>query len=419
MGDPLITFPIKNQSDPMTLSTVEDLDAWINQEQAFWNWILPISNSDGSLHPLWADMHNWFSKIRSQIKIYQSTENKDDRNKAVIALNHCLSQVYNTPLTLPSSSPGAQFVASLKTVSPHIAAYTLFGLINKNPLQQISNSYAIKGITLATLFEHGLSSETAEAHQSTLSNAQEKWSTFHQSASHEYKTDKQVTDALKADVEAWRIQQQNLNDDLSTAAKARFNTIEGTIIDKFTTIENIYNEKLGLAAPVTYWEARAKSYLHQAIGYLIAAMIVGGLTGIAVWAEIQALVIPFADAMGADGHQLAHAWRYAFVIASAAFFVWPVRILVRMLLSSLHLRIDAIERTTLAKTYLSLLNRKEALGDNDRKLILEILFRPTSTGVVSDDAAPTSFFQILSRFASGNRKRRTGARPGFKLLPPP
>lgn len=66
---------------------------------------------------------------------------------------------------------------------------------------------------------------------------------------------------------------------------------------------------------------------------------------------------------------------------------WATRILVRLYMSEHHLAIDADERATMALTYLALMERG-AVEEKDRALILAPLFRPSSDGIVKDDAAP-------------------------------
>jgi hypothetical protein len=55
--------------------------------------------------------------------------------------------------------------------------------------------------------------------------------------------------------------------------------------------------------------------------------------------------------------------------------VWVVRILVRLLLSNIHLLTDARERVTMVQTYLALLRRGK-IKDDERMFILQTLFRP-------------------------------------------
>jgi hypothetical protein len=75
---------------------------------------------------------------------------------------------------------------------------------------------------------------------------------------------------------------------------------------------------------------------------------------------------------------------------------------VRIVLSNLHLEIDSGERVVMAKTYLAMVKEKN-ISDEDRKLVLASLFRPTSTGMVKDDAAPATWMDFLSRIVSGGK----------------
>jgi hypothetical protein len=51
----------------------------------------------------------------------------------------------------------------------------------------------------------------------------------------------------------------------------------------------------------------------------------------------------------------------------------------------------------MTQTYLSLLDGRHLPKDEDRKLILQALFRPTSDGLVKDEAIPPSIFEFLTR----------------------
>lgn len=81
--------------------------------------------------------------------------------------------------------------------------------------------------------------------------------------------------------------------------------------------------------------------------------------------------------------------------------VWVLRILVRVLLSELHLRGDAREREVLLDTYVALAEDKDTqLSPADRQIVLTYLFRPAASGIVSDDGAPPSLQEILSRMTT-------------------
>jgi hypothetical protein len=87
----------------------------------------------------------------------------------------------------------------------------------------------------------------------------------------------------------------------------------------------------------------------------------------------------------------------AILIASGLFGVWIVRIFVRLFLSNVHLHTDAKERETMVLTYLALLRRGTLPGVEERLFILDSLFRPSTTGIMKDDAVPLTAVEALSR----------------------
>ena len=68
----------------------------------------------------------------------------------------------------------------------------------------------------------------------------------------------------------------------------------------------------------------------------------------------------------------------------------------RLFLSNVHLHTDAKERVTMVQTYLALLRRGKITKDDER-LILQTLFRPTSTGIMKDDGVPLTALEAISK----------------------
>jgi hypothetical protein len=103
---------------------------------------------------------------------------------------------------------------------------------------------------------------------------------------------------------------------------------------------------------------------------------------------------------GNDGKP--EAWRVAFAGLLGVIGVWAVRLFVRMFLSHSHLATDAAERVTMVKTYLALLEGDKLPSDDDRKLILQALFRPASDGIVKDEGLPHPVLEALTRLGGRN-----------------
>lgn len=399
-------FRVRGLTEPLNFLTVEDLSKWIEAEIAFWSWLQPVMQQDTQLHTLYAEMHSGWSQVRHQIDTYRTKQEENKKVSIASNLDSMLSNLYSDdPKAIPSSTPKGQFIELLRKTSPVVAGHALQAFLQKER-QPISNSNAVRGILQASLFELGVTEQATEAHVSALLAASDKWSGFQVQAQQVHEELAKSSAILKNEMETWRSQQQNTYEQLGVKAQADFDKIATDGRSNFDSIQKTYSEQLGLQAPVKYWEDRALSYLWTSIWFSLASIIMAVAIAGVIWVEVQTLVVPFSDySTEKEMPQFGvHAWRYAFVIATAAFLVWPLRILVRILLSAIHLRIDARERATLAKTYLSLLRSKEGLADADRRLVLEVLFRPSSTGIVKDDAAPASMINLLSRIGSGDRK---------------
>jgi hypothetical protein len=91
-------------------------------------------------------------------------------------------------------------------------------------------------------------------------------------------------------------------------------------------------------------------------------------------------------------------WRVATVIAAALFSVWIIRVLVRLLMSNIHLQTEARQRMTMVKTYLALLRADKMPRPEDTQLMLQALFRPSSTGLIRhDDGVPLGLAELATK----------------------
>jgi len=99
---------------------------------------------------------------------------------------------------------------------------------------------------------------------------------------------------------------------------------------------------------------------------------------------------------GATINQPNH-WDIVLLVIALTMSIWFLRILVRIFLSHMHRQADAHERITLIKTYLALLQEGGEIVPDDRKIIIQTIFRPSTVGIVKEDAAPASPWEFLSR----------------------
>jgi len=159
-------------------------------------------------------------------------------------------------------------------------------------------------------------------------------------------------------------------------------------------MQNAFREGMTLRAPVEYWESRQTH--HEIRTKEVGRSVFGSMLGLGVC--IGGLAYWVLSNLSTDGKP--EAWRVAVLGLIGALGVWAIRLIVRIFLSHSHLATDAAERVTMVKTYLSLLEGDKMPSDDDRKLILQSLFRPAADGIVKDEGLPNPVLDALTRISS-------------------
>jgi len=180
------------------------------------------------------------------------------------------------------------------------------------------------------------------------------------------------------------------NTAVGTYNKSMSDLVEGSR-EQMASIERSYEDKLALAAPVTYWGSRRGIHLKLAGVFGAVFLLALGLGG---WALYEALGLLMPEPVSADRIPIG---KIAESLVIVTFTLWMLRTLARIFFSNLHLGIDAGQRAIMVQTYLSLLRDSAGLTEDGKKLMIEALFRPASTGIVKDDASPPWAWTALFR----------------------
>jgi len=283
------------------------------------------------------------------------------------------------------------------------AAYALAYLLGASPLIPQTRS-GIDGIFDAYLFSKGLLESGGEAALSANLQAFDELRTQFASLLQE---DRDRLEQLASEHGALL---STLREHTDTEARAFDSVLEESKRKleehieagqkELKAIADAYDAKMAVQAPVTYWEQQCTS--HRKLGILF-----GGVAF--AWACVSVVLTYYvADKfLGAAPEQTVNVlgldlpkvplWHITLLVVVLTFAIWITRILVRLLLSQVHLHTDAGERVVMAKTYISLLREGQGPKDEDRQLILQTLFRPSQTGVVKDDAIPATVFEWITR----------------------
>lgn len=187
-------------------------------------------------------------------------------------------------------------------------------------------------------------------------------------------------------------QRDKLSDELEemTAQQAEqkkaFDQLVAESEQSLSEIEQTYDNKLALQSFVQYWTDQ-RSHHQTVMRWMGGATLVFSLVtgGVFVWVAMALLTETVTEMP---------AWKLGVMFALSTFGVWLTRLMAKIFISNLHLRADADERITMIQTYLALLREGSGPKDDERQLILQTLFRPSSSGFIKEDGV-TNFQETV------------------------
>ncbi|MGM0786023.1 MAG: DUF6161 domain-containing protein [Pseudomonadota bacterium] len=184
-------------------------------------------------------------------------------------------------------------------------------------------------------------------------------------------------------------------EEIKRLQKSEFSELVDNSQASLEDIQRTYDEKLSLQSSVSYWKNKRKSHS--------VAMIVMGVASIIIAAAVAGSFLLVGYKFLQVGWNEVQAWQIGLMLAISTFGVWLTRLSTKIFISNLHLRTDADERVTMIQTYLALLREGKGLDEADRQLILQTLFRPSSTGYFNEEV-PHSPHELMINVLRRNQK---------------
>ena len=160
---------------------------------------------------------------------------------------------------------------------------------------------------------------------------------------------------------------------------------------RLTDFEASHKEKISLQGSVEYWSNKRKHHQDKVKRMAVFTIIIA----VTVLFVFTFAAYYFLDVTMAEAQLL----QIGIMLAISTIGIWLIRLSTKIFISNLHLQMDADERVIMFQTYFSLLAEGKGLNDGDRQLILQTLFRPSSTGFIKDDG-PTTIPQSVANNVS-------------------
>lgn len=403
------------------LRTVGDVEKWIQEEVEFWAWLrqggaesvargLPlIANTFGQYEQALKQKINecrqqWTSlqkNIESVAAKEEHTEQDEKQyrdfqeraNSALGQLQQNLKSHFSSFVLPPSkhrlrTEPISQFIKELAEHSPEEAVYALDQVL-RDQSGRNDKAAEVSGRLMAVLFERNLNRKLPPDN-AAFKEAVQTWSRELSEYKTNYNKLKNEYDELVEKNEEtgllWQKRTQEMEKQFSDQIEKNDTDLKG--------LKETYETHMALSAPTHYWKRKEVQHgrnILQVKKWLVSVSVITLLLlGVAAW-----FILP------ETGVRDELPWRnLGLFLLVSTFCLWFVRLLVKLLLSNIHLLSDAQERVVMIQTFMAMLRHSESrekLAKEDIALVLAPIFKPSTTGVIKDDGGPMTLSDFISR----------------------
>jgi len=196
---------------------------------------------------------------------------------------------------------------------------------------------------------------------------------------------------LKVEVESKLSNATKSFDDSLANLNDNFTLEKESTKQKLDYFLDAYKNQMKLKAPVSYWEENKQFHKEKAKQFGIAIIITAPLIFLLItfigWEVLASKEVVWG--------------KIGVIIFATSLAIWLIRILVRMYLSHNHLEMTSQERIIMTQSYLALITEGGASSAEEKQLVLQAIFRPTSIGIITDDAAPPNVIELISKIPGG------------------
>ena len=369
---------------------LDELQEWASNEREFFAWLKLGANQEPHAGHAWKVTETWIAEIDSFIQKHRQPQvNKEQRQNFTQHLHDQLNRFISEGHILTSQNPDALFGKNLSEEKDNVVAcYAMNNLLNVS--KNNNSTKALLGGFLAFQYKQG-SVSTVEAQAEALEVLRRDWDKRLNDRHMEIRA---KNETLNDEICHLRGQFSNLKAEIESQKDAQHSEFQEKLKESeksLSDIERTYDEKLALQSSVNYW--RDKRTEHTKVmwkvgrGTLILAL---GVFVIFIFAALELLQVKAVEV---------ELWRLGVMLAISTFGIWITRLAAQIFISNLHLRTDADERVTMIQTYLALLREGSGPKEDERQLILQTLFRPSSTGFIKDDGS-ASFHELIAKALS-------------------
>lgn len=379
---PLVSASRKLAEGTKEFRRLSGLKRWVEKEQEFWSWLNALNQ--GAIHQSLRTLSNTYrqrlSDLNSKIAAFDSSEDENTRRQRQGQLQASYQSYFQE--CFDSGLPVSQTLKSIAEIDPIVAGWGLACAHSES--MPSGDPKAIEGALRITLFKLGVKERAPgerRALKQLLADIENERNNF-----------EETYQGLIQDVKRRAQNAETVLGDL----QAETNVLISDAHSKLKELEDTYDKKLALRKPVQYWRRKGISH------YFAAGFLLITLSFIGVY--FVSSLVSFAESFIGDADLTLEPWRYVTAFLIAGLGIWGLRVGVKIMISQLHLASDSRQRATLILTYLALLREGKGLDENDKELILNVVFQPGQSGLLQDSTGPSTSLDRLVKLISGSGK---------------
>ena len=156
--------------------------------------------------------------------------------------------------------------------------------------------------------------------------------------------------------------------------------------DKIKALEDTYENKLSLEAPEILWKKRSKE--HQMLAKKWTCFLIYAV--IALIFALVGLVVVIHSYLNSIQSELPFISESFILISVISFFIYIVRILIKIVMSNHHLATEYKQKAALTRFYQALTKAGTDIEKEERLIIINSLFSKVETGLVKTDTSNDS-----------------------------
>lgn len=391
---------IKTETGSKWFDEPEKLLAWVQQQRQLYAFHGQLSQRY-QMHQLFSTFDGSWNNLQKQITqgLQRFKNDPDNYNTRVEQFSQEFANLLKHKQLFTDEAPFYDFIQRQASKSSEFGLAAIAVVFDVNIAQIDRKMY--QGLQEADAYITG-NQDRVRDEADSLQKLKERWDEEQTSqrdtwiTEYQTKIDEATHQNLKVDglISDWQDQTETQTADLETHKEQFKAKFDDELASAKTDLENLtktYDDKLALHAAVRYWGIQQKSNRNKAIGFgiVMLLMIIAVVTTLMVFVDTHLNTTIKDVALN----------KLITVAVITTFGIWLIKVAANIFMSHLHLTTDAQERRTMIHTYLALTRKGQGPKDEDRQLILQTLFRPSTTDMVKNDQGPTQLVDMINRLS--------------------